>query len=542
MKKKLLSLLLCTALLTGCQMTDSTEGANQSSAGEAAPEVSQAEETDSPETEEKEKEGMPADVVTLDLYVDFPWYPVDTWEGIIPEELTKNGGVYFDVTRSADDSQLGLMIASGDLPDVIFTSNEIDRLCDGNLCYGYDELIEQYGIDWQPTSDRIGIARSHNAQEGDEHYYTIIGNYSTEQEWKEAEGVVPNISCLYYRKDIWEELGEPSMGSLEEIADVCRMVKEKYPDMIPVSAGNPSWRLAPFRDWFGASNDFYYTEDNSVVYRDLLPGYYDYLKYVNNLYRDGLIVEENLAITNESDALQQVYSGKCFIYEWNARPNQLDQINTETKKIIPDAEWASVPIPDDACDIIRTGTGWAGVFISRNCKNPEAAIKMIAYMSTEEGRRLAKWGREGIDYVLDEKGVPQFSEEWLAASADGDALHKIYNNDYILCTTELDEAYSFYSGADPEVVANFAKNTDKIINQPELSLAAPVSTSEMGIILSKIREARDAENIKMYTAESDEAFEAAYQNYMDMLEQIGVQKLNDYMTQKVVEVKEDFGF
>lgn len=29
---------------------------------------------------------------------------------------------------------------------------------------------------------------------------------------------------------------------------------------------------------------------------------------------------------------------------------------------------------------------------------------------------------------------------------------------------------------------------------------------------------------------------------MDMLEQIGVQKLNDYMTQKVVEVKEDFEF
>ena len=401
MKKKLLSLLLCAALLSGCQMTDSTEGADQPA--DAAQEVSQAEEADSAE-EETEKAEMPVDVVTLDLYVDFPWYPVDSWEGIIPEELTKNGGVYFDVTRSADDSQLGLMIASGDLPDVIFTSNEIDRLCDSDLCYGFDELIEQYGIDWQPSKDRIGIARSHNAKEGDEHYYTIIGNYSTEQEWKEAEGVVPNISCLYYRKDIWEELGKPSMGSLEEIADVCRMVKEKYPDMIPVSAGNPSWRLAPFRDWLGASNDFCYTEDGSVVYRDLLPGYYDFLKYVNGLYRDGLIVEENLAITNEGDALQQIYSGKCFIYEWNARPNQLDQINTETKKIIPDAEWASIPIPDDACEIIRAGTGWAGVFISRNCKDPEAAIKMISYMSTEEGRRLAKWGREGIDYVLDEKG------------------------------------------------------------------------------------------------------------------------------------------
>ena len=59
--------------------------------------------------------------VTLDLYLDFTWFPTDSWTGIIPETLTENGGVTFDVTRSADDSQLGLMIASGDLPDVIFT-------------------------------------------------------------------------------------------------------------------------------------------------------------------------------------------------------------------------------------------------------------------------------------------------------------------------------------------------------------------------------------------------------------------------------------
>ena len=30
--------------------------------------------------------------VTLDLYLDFTWFPTDSWTGIIPETLTENGG------------------------------------------------------------------------------------------------------------------------------------------------------------------------------------------------------------------------------------------------------------------------------------------------------------------------------------------------------------------------------------------------------------------------------------------------------------------
>ena len=83
------------------------------------------------------------------------------------------------------------MIASGDLPDVIFTSNEIDRLCDGGLCYSYDELIEQYGVDWEPSAERVAIAKTHNANPEDDHFYTILQNYNTNEEWAKAKGVVP---------------------------------------------------------------------------------------------------------------------------------------------------------------------------------------------------------------------------------------------------------------------------------------------------------------------------------------------------------------
>lgn len=541
MKRKLLSLLLCIAcagtLLTGCQMTDSTEGA----AAEGGSESTFAE--DRAGTEGGTDEEASGDAVKLDLYIDFTWYAAENWTGIIPETLTERGGVTFDVTRSADDSQLGLMIASGDLPDVIFTSEEVDRLCDSGLCYSYDELIEQYGIDWEPSPERVAIAKTHNADSEDDHFYTILQNYNTNEEWAQAKGVVPSMGCVYYRKDIWEKIGSPKLETMEDLIDVCKMVKEQYPDMIPINAGNPTWRLTPFASWCGAGSEFIYEDEaaGTVAFADTTPQFYDYLKYVNRLYREGFFPEENLAITNEDDAKQQALNGKCFIYEWNSRPTQLSQLNTATQANVEGAEWAAMPIPDESKTFVRANAGWSGMFISKNCKDPEAAIRMIAYMNSKEGQHLALWGREGIEYELDENGVPQFSDEWKETNKNEDEMIKKYNTNFF-CTTEMDEGYAYYSGADEEVVANFSKNMDKIVNYPELAIALPVSTSDMGIIRAKLKEAREAELVKLYTAPSDEVFESSYKEYMKLLEQIGVKELNQYMTEEVAEIKKDFTF
>ena len=94
---------------------------------------------------------------------------------------------------------------------------------------------------------------------------------------------------------------------------------------MPVNAGSPSWRLTPFQSWTGAASEFIYTDEShtSVAYTDTTAEFYDYLKYVNEMYREGLFSEENLAIINQDDGKQQALNGKCFVYEWNSRPTQL---------------------------------------------------------------------------------------------------------------------------------------------------------------------------------------------------------------------------
>ena len=49
------------------------------------------------------------------------------------------------------------------------------------------------------------------------------------------------------------------------------------------------------------------------------------------------------------------------------------------------------------------GVGW-GVGITKDCENPEAAVKFLDYICSEEGQTLIHWGVEGINYEVDENG------------------------------------------------------------------------------------------------------------------------------------------
>ena len=73
--------------------------------------------------------------VTLTMFVDETWWPYEKWEGAIPEQFNLNANVRIEVTRAADANQLPLMVASGEMPDIVFLSlsvyGELDVLCLG---------------------------------------------------------------------------------------------------------------------------------------------------------------------------------------------------------------------------------------------------------------------------------------------------------------------------------------------------------------------------------------------------------------------------
>ena len=78
----------------------------------------------------------------MEMYIDFTWYGADTWgEDDISKKITEITGVTLDVTKSSDDNQLQVYLAAGELPELIFTTANVNSYFDTDVAYAWDELM-----------------------------------------------------------------------------------------------------------------------------------------------------------------------------------------------------------------------------------------------------------------------------------------------------------------------------------------------------------------------------------------------------------------
>ena len=130
------------------------------------------------------------ELVKLRFFNDETWWPYTVWEGRIPEKIGEKTGVTFEVTTAADSTALNLMIASGDLGDLVLTSDnaKISRLQNSDMCYTLDELAEMAG---EESFDVHPVLRLVNTAD-DGNLYTIMCGYSPE-----------SIQRLFMRQPVW---------------------------------------------------------------------------------------------------------------------------------------------------------------------------------------------------------------------------------------------------------------------------------------------------------------------------------------------------
>ena len=517
MKKRLLALLSATVIagvFVGCG--SGSNNVNQQDTSENAQTTGTQNST--------EQSSAKTTMDTLDIFINMSWYPVSKFEGIIPDIIKSKTGVDLNVTIATDSNQLGVMIGSGELPDLVFTDTELDRLSNPDICISYNELESKYGANFseaEPTRKTIATLLS-----ADDNYYTMLQDYSPSSEWKNLKVGAPGQACIYYRKDLLKQLGDPEIESVDDLNTVLEQCKEKFPDMIPMGLGGV-WKFNALENMMGATQSSYDPSTGEYRYITSAPKYKDFLKECNYLARKGLVSPEQYANTNESDASAQAYNNGCVF--WNAFLSYSDflGLQAETSKITPNAEWGVLPYFGE--DGMGTGKGWAGAFVSKNCKNPEAAARFLSYLNSKEGDHTAMWGREGTDYTLGEDGVPNFSDEFLAARADSTLLEK-WNWRFNFGSSALTETYLNYAGVEADILKDFTTWGKNFKSYPEVGAAQPLSSSDEGVIYSKLEELRKNYEAKIIFTNSDEEFENAYQELQDAAKKIGVDAYNEYMT------------
>lgn len=345
--------------------------------------------------------------ITFDLFIDYDWYSVDTWgKDEISNEITRLTGVSFNVHKSSDLAELGVLIAADELPDIIFTANLVQRFEDSDICYPWDELIEQYAPNFYETAEVGEIERLNNTAD-DGHIYTFKTHFHY---WKSPLDYPSwGDAGLFVREDILQKLGKTStdIKSLEDLMLVFDEVNEKKAELgIDVIYNpHPTWSNA-IGAYMGCKTRNWVDENNNAFTPWSDPTYQEYFVYMNELFTKGYLYKDAYAV-NPENFFTLNRSGTVFAVTYNTG------VAGETNKIffengMEDKEFTSMldlTWKGEHCrKTYDSGIGWSSTFISRNCKDPARAIKLMEFLKSPEGDALTQWGIEGKHYTKDAEG------------------------------------------------------------------------------------------------------------------------------------------
>ncbi len=366
-------------------------GCGQAAPAATAPAEPAAQEEAAAETEAAVEEA--GDIETLKIFCDELWWPYTEWKGRIPDKVTEKFGIKFEVTVPTDANQLNMMIASGDLGDVVCTGN-FSRMCDSNLCYTLDELAEMYGKELNIHS----VLRFVNTAD-DGNLYTLMAGYSPRSMLEGWDKVVYEQAAMVVRTDIYEELGSPEITNLDEFTDLLQQVKDNYPDIVPFVYS--PWQMNNYiRILCGAVHDYDFVDvDGQAVPFILDPHFEKYFELMNDWYRRGFMTDDNFVWSGSGDDREYMIAGKVFAD--SNYSNTEDGFNVALADAGADFRVKtldSLTYGQPGAGWVQATAGWRGLFIPKSCKDPEKVFDFVTWCFTQEAQELLLWGEEGVDW------------------------------------------------------------------------------------------------------------------------------------------------
>ena len=486
--------------------------------------------------------------VTISLFEDWPTTNVDDANSIAIKNIENITGVKlersFPVAWDGKDLMFGLI--SGSLPDIIVmeTSAEwrasfVDQARQADAIWAYDDLIEQYAPHFKElvAPEYFEMFKS---EDGKTYEYVNAINTALAEEKKQEFGVVGGSGATIVRKDYFDEIGAPDVSTPDGLIAALKAMQEKHPDLVPIMTPADIWR-SPMGD-FGAQFNVppYYVNDGKVLDQMKSENALTTTLFVNRLAREGLLPKE--ALIEGTDVQAMVFNGQLLSYFWNTREE--GKVPDDN----PDTIYTSLP-PFSTWGGYKTSTigGWKTILISKNCKNPERAIRLLEFMASEEGHRVLYWGIEGDapenggvwsedfangpHYYIDAQGKPTYYPEyWAAKLADWDGV-ALKSGLKEICYGE--DAYyanvQTWNSEDPVAKKEASFYGGKTEYAPWFAIKT-IPGSEEDNILARIKIIKKNYVAPIVFAESEEVCKAEYDKMLLEMEEAGLETLEAFYT------------
>lgn len=331
-------------------------------------------------------------------------------------------GISFTFDTPASDvfeEKKSLAIASESYPEVFFganltTSQQVDWGMNEGILIPLNDLIEKYAPNVQAMFDALpGLEASVTAPDGNIYALPQVN-----------EAPIAYMSTGYYNGAWLQALGisqDDLPTTLDEFYDLLVRFRDEDPngngqaDEIPLiltgstTVGDiPESYILPA---FGINSTKQYVEDGVVKYGAQQDNYKEYLKFLNKMYTEKLL--DNSYITNDS-----------VIANAAAKANTVGLIQTA----IPQNSYDVTP--EGAVDYYVLGAlssdytngeqryAYKGSYLQQGtfaitdkCENPEAMMRWVNYLYSEEGSIRIHYGPEGDLWQYTSSGLREYNEK-----------------------------------------------------------------------------------------------------------------------------------
>ncbi len=327
------------------------------------------------------------------------------------QKLQQDTGVdinFLHPRRGMEEEEFNLLLASGDLPDLIsydwyHISGGPESAISGGHILPLGELIAQEApnlsayLQAHPDIDKM-------IQTDEGHYYVfpfLRGD--------ESLGVYEG---LMLRDDWLRELGLQVPETIEEWTQVLRAFRDQKGATVPFANGGTE----VFAGAFGVSGG-YYLEQGKIQYGPLQPGYAAYLQQMRQWYEEGLL-DKTLATLSDAEIVEKMYRGQSGA-TYGLLSSSMGRMITHMQQEGKAFSLTAAPFPAQQKGMTPEFgvldypyTPKRSVAISTACKEPRLAARFLDYGYGEAGKTLYNFGIEGQSFTQ-EGDTKAYTEEIL---------------------------------------------------------------------------------------------------------------------------------
>ena len=444
------------------------------------------------------------------------------------QELSRRTGVNLEWNMASvftGAQQLELLIAANDLPNIVSVGTDyskgITSAIEEDTFVNIAPYLEEYAPDYYQLIQEPDIYPAVSDMDGNMiGFYEILG-----EQFPPNNGVV-------IRGDLLEGLGAEAPVTYDEYETLMLQMKETYGIESPIAhfVNNYQW-LSSGKN---VSDDFSLNAEGACIYGPVENGFREYLITMNSWYEKGFFIKDFYSFPESSGGdvwKEYLGSGESVIAGINC--NDIGEINfiEEGAYLVP----GHLP-RDKATDVLHLTDGTtAHVSMSTMCalgpnsteEEVQLSCMLLNYLYSEEGSVFLNYGTENVSFEYQEDGTPWYTDLVLNNPDGLTQMQALIS--YVGYYSPGKADATKYNLSAVTLYADYVevwKETDNAYAMPPVSLTLEEQETVNrvnGDITTYLAEAV----VKFYIGDFDPNDDAAWQEYLDTLDKLGVQSMID---------------